>query len=320
MYTDREIRRPWDPDEWLQQFLMPGESDFHALRRQVFRYTVQAVKTGHYELLTRTPAGETVVETLPLQLDPDLAARTVFYSEEQHPAVRNRYAGPDIEVLEADCLATAKQYTEAGLGKVAVLNMASRRNPGGGVFNGAGAQEEYCFRCSDYFRSLYQFVNFGKAYGVERRPESYPLDRNFGGVYSPNVTVFRDTEETGYAFLRHPWKTNFIAVAGLNRPSTVTVDGTLQIVPELVPALENKIRTILNIAVAQEVDVLILGALGCGAFRNPPAHVASLFRSLLHDDVYARAFRKVLFPIKKDHNSRHMSPSLYDIFKNILEV
>lgn len=55
-------------------------------------------------------------------------------------------------------------------------------------------------------------------------------------------------------------------------------------------------------------------------YHITPAHVASLFRSLLHDDVYARAFRKVLFPIKKDHNSRHMSPSLYDIFKNILEV
>ena len=319
MYVDRKIDRPWDPDEWLQTFLSPVATDYHRLRKQVFRYTVQAVKTGRYERLTRTPSGEPVIETVGLHLDPDMDKRTVFYREEQHPPVRNRHAAMEIKVVEADCLATARKYSLEGQGKVAVLNMASRTNPGGGVFTGAGAQEEYCFRCSDYFRSLYQFLDFGKAYGVARRPESYPMDRNFGGIYSPDVTVFRDTEETGYAFLEHPWKTNFIAVAGLNRPETEMRNGSLEIIPALVPARENKIRTILNIAMAQEIDVLVLGALGCGAFHNPPAHVARLFRDILREDVYAHAFRNVLFAIKKDHNSHRMSPSLYEIFRNTLE-
>ena len=81
--------------------------------------------------------------------------------------------------------------------------MASAKNPGGGVYGGAGAQEEYLFRCSDYYRFLFQYADPAsfdceKVYGIPHNPRhSYPLKRNFGGVYSHGVTIFRNTEANG---------------------------------------------------------------------------------------------------------------------------
>ena len=64
------------------------------------------------------------------------------------------------EVVQQDCLElarTLKQKNNAD--DLAVLNMASASNPGGGVYGGAGAQEEYLFRCSDYYRFLFQICD-----------------------------------------------------------------------------------------------------------------------------------------------------------------
>ena len=252
------LLKPWNAEQWLTEFKKPY-CDYHMLRRQVYAYTVQAAMKGSYDILQTDPeTNETREITVTLPLDPDIAKNTKMYRSKQNPPVLNRYEKTEYKVLAQDCLATAKTFVEQNEGKVAVLNMASRRNPGGGVYGGAGAQEEYCFRCSDYFRSLYQFVDYGHDYGVERSGKSYPMDRNYGGIYSPNVTVFRGTEEEGYPFIEKPWQVNFIAVAGINHPDTVTAqDGREWMTPPMVAMTRNKLRTILNIAIENEIDILV---------------------------------------------------------------
>ena len=61
----------------------------------------------------------------------------------------------------------------------------------------------------------------------------------------------------------------------------------------------NRIQNILEVAIANVVDFLVLGAFGCGAFNNPPQLVAEVFRKLLIDRQYAAYFEKVVFAIKK---------------------
>jgi uncharacterized protein (TIGR02452 family) len=65
-----------------------------------------------------------------------------------------------------------------------------------------------------------------------------------------------------------------------------------------------KIRTILRIALAHGHDSLVLGAFGCGAFRNPPKHMAELFKAVFAEDEFINRFRKIVFAIVEDHNSR----------------
>jgi len=108
-----------------------------------------------------------------------------------------------------------------------------------------------------------------------------------------------------------------IAVAGMNSPKLVNENGEARIAPELVEGVKNKIRTIFCIAVDQGQTNLVLGALGCGAFHNPPKHVAELFAEVLCEREFHNAFNKICFAIKQDHNSR--GDSNYAAFKAILE-
>ena len=204
------------------------------------------------------------------------------------------------EVWNMDCLEAAKKIQNATKGATAVLNLANRRIPGGGVYYGCRAQEESCFRRSNYFASLYPYVDFAEKYGLKKARQQYPLDRNFGGVWSKGVTVFRGLETEGYPLLDAPWKTNFIAVAAINRPSTVMKCGELRLTPEMEQGTLNKIRTIMNIAADNQVTNLVLGALGCGVFLNPPRHVAELFLQVLEEPAYKGRFNRVVFAITDD--------------------
>lgn len=293
----REGIPQWDATGWGREFANEKDrSNYIALawlRQEVYQSTLDIVTAGKYQL----PNGEVIT----LELERDIAKETKFYSKEiirEYPRQYDTRTG----AVNDDCLAYAARLCETEDG-VCVLNMANPVIPGGGVMVGAGAQEEYLFRCSDYYRSLYQYARYASQYDVARSSQSYPLDSNYGGVFSPNVTVFRSTEETGYALLEKPWKVNMIAVAGINRPDLEYERGEERIAEHLVPCAKNKLRTILRIAADNSQKTLVLGAIGCGAFRNPPRHIASLFKEILSEEEFKGVFRRVLFVIKEDHNS-----------------
>lgn len=94
-----------------------------------------------------------------------------------------------------------------------------------------------------------------------------------------------------------------IAVAGMNSPEVTDVNGELQVAPWLVEGVKNKIRTILRIACDQGQKNLVLGALGCGAFHNPPRYTARLFREVLCEQEFAGAFDRICFAVKSSHSS-----------------
>ena len=61
-------------------------------------------------------------------------------------------------------------------------------------------------------------------------------------------------------------------------------DKAAKITPfELEKLLTARIRRIFEIAIANGNEVLILGAFGCGAFRNPPEIVAKVFNNVMQD-------------------------------------
>ncbi|WBR14990.1 hypothetical protein pkur_cds_816 [Pandoravirus kuranda] len=203
------------------------------------------------------------------------------------------------EVVRGDCLAAAIALkTERGLNP-AVLNMASSRRPGGGYKTGAAAQEENIFRRSNYFQSLEDPQRIDR-----QRTWHYPLGP-LCGVYSPLVMVFRGPEDEGYPFLDRPVPLDFIAVAAIAKPTVrVLEDGTQRLGQSDADLMRAKIALILDIALAHGHDSVVLGAFGCGAFGNPPEHVALLFREVLSTDAYRCRFKHICFAIFDDHNAR----------------
>lgn len=264
------------------------------LRAKEFRNTVEIVNQGHYV----SESGKEYV----FPEDSNIMCNTVFYECEIHMGEFPQCDEPTIvEVNNIDCLYAGVQLKEQGYNP-AVLNMASRRNPGGGVTTGAGAQEETLFRRTNLFRSLYQFAPYAEQYGIRCLQHQYPLDRNFGGIYTPDAIYFRESEQKGYALLEKPVSLSFITVAGMNRPD-LTTGG--MIANHHVEPIKNKIRTIFRIGLVHGHDSLVLGALGCGAFRNPPRHVARLFHEVMDEPEFKDKYRRIIFAILDDHNANH---------------
>ena len=71
--------------------------------------------------------------------------------------------------------------------------------------------------------------------------------------------------------------------------------------------MTERIRRILDLAAKEKVEVLILGAFGCGAFKNPPEIVADIFASLIKD----YSFETVEFAVFCRSDTKN-----YDVFES----
>ncbi len=141
----------WDAQDWSRRFHLAAQRRDHALlhelRTLVYKNTLSAVYAGGY----RAESGECI----DLENGMDTISATRFCERElpqDHSKAHSYHTV--VDVVRRDCLLVAKELTAEESG-VCVLNLANRQNPGGGVLKGCGAQEEYLFRCSNYFRSLY---------------------------------------------------------------------------------------------------------------------------------------------------------------------
>lgn len=83
--------------------------------------------------------------------------------------------------------------------------------------------------------------------------------------------------------------------------------------------MKKKMRSVLRIAAHHHHRDICMGAFGVGpGFRNPPARIASMWRSLLFEEAeFSGVFSNVVFAIEKtsDTTSRD-GPTDHDIFKN----
>lgn len=195
----------------------------------------------------------------------------------------------------------AQSYVRQGL-KTAVLNFASSTNPGGGVVNGANAQEESLCRCSTLYFCLKDQQMWDDFY-LPHRKYGTPL-HNDDCIYTPDVIVFKsDTAEPELLPEASWYRVNVLTCAAPNlrhQPSNSMNPGDgsdpVLISPEALQALhEKRLRRILDIAVKKGNEAVILGAFGCGAFMNDPEVVARASKNVVSD--YVRAFRKIEFAV-----------------------
>ena len=203
----------------------------------------------------------------------------------------------EIRVENKDCVLAAKELIDAGYNP-AMLNLADLYTPGGLVEYGSGAQEENLCRRSNLILSLYQFssarVRQYSDLGLQQRDDQYPMDERFGGVYSGIVTFFRGPESEGSLLVEKPCNIPVISVAALSGPR-IDPDGMM--FKEEADITLDKMRTIFRIGLLQGHDSLVLSAMGCGAFANPPAHIAKLFHQVIEEDEFKDKFRLIDFAI-----------------------
>lgn len=197
---------------------------------------------------------------------------------------------PEISVVEGTSFAAARENLAAG--KVAVLNFANPHYPGGGVTQGAMAQEECLCRSSNLYPCLNSEGVFVKFYLHHRKVTDYDFSDRL--IYSPGVTVFKDDSPVPQLLAEEDWfQVDVITCAAPYLAKRRYVNQTV-----LLKLFKSRVRNILEAAIENEAEVLILGAFGCGAFGNPPKVVARAFREVLEERRYRTAFARVIFAIK----------------------
>lgn len=205
----------------------------------------------------------------------------------------------EINIIEADAIDAAVELKTHGYNP-AIHNFANGYFPCGLYAEGGNGMEEDLCRRTTLSLSLLNASSH------------YPLEMNYGGVYS-TAGVFRSSEKEGYKLLETPFVLHFISVPALNLRSSTHHS---RIVQNLEYALHgedaltekgkeimlNRMRTILRIAIINGHDSIVLGAWGCGNYKQRPKQIASMFSTILNEIEFRRKFRAVTYAISGHKN------------------
>mmetsp|Transcript_26169 Transcript_26169/g.61030 ORF Transcript_26169/g.61030 Transcript_26169/m.61030 type:complete len:356 (-) Transcript_26169:88-1155(-) len=203
------------------------------------------------------------------------------------------------EVKCCSTIAAALELASQGL-TPGVLNFASARNPGGGFTTGAEGQEEACARSSAIYPCLSKHF---EAFYIPRRNEHGGL-YSHDIIFSPAVPVLRDAH--GSLLLAEPLPAaHFVTAAAPNYGVLQRELGDKAASVEAETALRERIGRVLEVFWRNGVQDVVLGAWGCGVFRNDPLMVASLFKEHLEGDFRCH-FRHVIFAI--------LDPAMAEVF------
>lgn len=204
----------------------------------------------------------------------------------------------NISVKNCTTMEAAEELLTEG-GKTGCLNFASAKNPGGGFLGGAQAQEESLARASALYPT--QMKYFSEVYEYNRSQNNYLYSDYM--IYSPDVIFFKDDRDELLAkpylldILTSP-TVNIGAMEQNNRPDEKAKAEQVMMI---------RMDKLLSVFVLQGADNLILGAWGCGVFRNHPEDIARYFAHyLLNGGKYAKCFNNIIFAVldasKKQEN------------------
>ncbi len=241
---------------------------------EIARRTVAIAESGCY----RNDAGAEIVirETM----DAAIAGTLLYLPEESLPHASAGTCTGSIEVTHESTLQAARR-----LGEDAVcLVFASAKNPGGGFLGGAKAQEESVARASGLYLCQLAVPDF---YAFHRGQRDLRYSDRV--IYSPGVPVFRDDKGN---LLDHPYTTSFVTAAAPNLGAIMR--NQPEHVDDVPRVLARRARRILEVAAAHGHRTVVLGAWGCGVFRNDPATVADAFAEALY---VVNPFDRVVFAI-----------------------
>ena len=178
----------------------------------------------------------------------------------------------------------------------AVLNFASAKNPGGGFLNGAMAQEEALAASSGLYNTLLRHRDY---YDANRACGTMMYTDH--AIYSPDVVFFRDA---GFRLLAAPVKASVLTLPAVNM-GQVRLKG--EDAAQAKAVMKARMRLSLAIFASKQEMHLILGAYGCGVFRNDPVEVAEWWRELLEDEGYGRFFEEIVFAVL-DNGGKNITP------------
>lgn len=270
-------------------------------RAAVAQETVQILEQGHYTVdqaqvidiqqsLTKA-VGETKL------YEPESFNEPLYASRNE--MLKQLDFDTQYEVTAETTLQAAQRLVEdESLPNVLALNFASAKNPGGGFLGGSQAQEESLARAS----GLYACLEPQMEVYLQNRKLRTGLYRDCM-MYSPNIPVFRNDDDE---LLQNPYPVSMITAPAVNAGSVKENYPNEQDL--IAPTMLTRTEKVLSLAVLHQHEVLILGAWGCGVFKNKPEDIAQYFADhLFGEGIFSRAFRKIIFAV---YSGQKQNPNL----------
>ncbi|MCE9547192.1 MAG: TIGR02452 family protein [Planctomycetia bacterium] len=193
------------------------------------------------------------------------------------------------QVVNATTLAAAKSLVDSQPSRsVVCLNFASAKNPGGGFLGGSQAQEESLARATGLYASLLRVPAY---YEANRACHTCLYTEHM--IYSPAVPVLRDDQDAWHAV---PHFVSMITSPAVN--AGAIHQNEPQNVAQIAPVMRGRMERVLSVAAVHQHTALVLGAWGCGVFRNDPTDVATWFHEwLCESPTFQGAFETVVFAV-----------------------
>ena len=207
-----------------------------------------------------------------------------------------------VYVEEVDCLRMVKYLTIMYGVDVAMLNFANSIYPGGGVRHGAAAQEENIFRRTDCWNSIKdsEVTVPNRTYTpkmtslIDGQSDEVYIDVENKRVCTRDEEDDRDLH-LGYEYLEPLEIFSFIevraAAVNLSLPSVKIQYDATNFLAECTKRIDAQFKTLIK----NNVRHVVLGAFGCGAFRNQPRIVAQVYMKAINK--YKTHFDVIGFPI-----------------------
>ena len=190
---------------------------------------------------------------------------TIYKEKDTFPVMAEQPNATKFELVNIDSVSAIFEFAQANK-KTAVLNFADYKEAGGLFLKGSTAQEEALCHESFLYNVLRNFE--GNYFAINRKQLNRGLYKNTA-LYSPNVMFFRNDKQVAC---------DVITCAAPNR--NVGVKYTNVSINENNKVLYNRIEYVKNIALHQKVDTIILGAYGCGVFKQDPITVATYIKEI----------------------------------------
>lgn len=261
-------------------------------RRNIAKETVEILDRGSYQCENKNTV--LIGDSLERSID-----QTKHYSPEDFAEVldqrdellkQNASNGETRFVVEnSTTLSSARSLLgQDASQRVLCLNFASAKNPGGGFLGGSQAQEESLARAS----GLYASINRVRGYYDSNRACGTCLYTDHM-IYSPDVPVFRDDKDM---LLSAPYEVSFITAPAVNLGALANQQSDQVALTE--ETMKRRIERVLSLAVIHQHRAIILGAWGCGVFKNNPDDVAKWFQHFLKEtETFRGAFDHVIFGV-----------------------
>ena len=269
-------------------------------RKAIARQTLDIMEKGWYE------TEGTVVEIRARQQES--VKKSVLFTPEQGERLLEQYETVSKKTAKYKCCTWNCSTVDAILKlagenqcRCAVLNFASAKNPGGGFINGAMAQEESLAASS----CLYKTLTAHETYYRMNRACSTMIYTDHA-IFSPDVVFFRDGR---FGLLKEPVEASVLTLPAVNMGQAI-LKGEDRALAE--QAMKRRMKLALAIFASRGCQNLILGAYGCGVFRNDPVKVAGWWKELL-EQYFPGDFDTIVYAVL----DRSATQACYRAFRDI---